>query len=174
MRRALPTALLHRRQALGRVAQAAGAGWLALSWRTVAAQAAQAAPPETAFGADLPTAIRLWTEGVALREGRITLELPPLVENGNGVPMTLRVQSPMTAADHVQAVAVFNELNPQRDVVRFSLGPRVGQVNGVVQIDTRVRLATSQKVVALARMSNGQVFAHTVEVVVTLAACAEG
>jgi sulfur-oxidizing protein SoxY len=76
----------------------------------------------------------------------------------------------MTAADHVSAIAVFNERNPQRDVGTFTLGPRAGKA----AVSTRIRLATSQKLVAIARMSNGTFWSHTVDVVVTLAACIEG
>jgi sulfur-oxidizing protein SoxY len=117
----------------------------------------------------LREAVRAWAGTAAVREGRVTLDVSPLVENGNAVPITVRVQSPMSAADHVQAIAVFNELNPQRDMLRATLGPRAGRA----ELATRVRLATSQKLVALARMNDGSVWSHTVEVVVTLAACVE-
>lgn len=107
-------------------------------------------------------------EGVA-REGRVELDVAPLVENGNTVPLTVSVQSPMTAADHVVALAVFNERNPQPDVVQFLLGPRAGRA----VVSTRIRLATSQQLVALARMNDGSVWSHRIDVVVTLAACIE-
>jgi sulfur-oxidizing protein SoxY len=76
----------------------------------------------------------------------------------------------MTAADHVREIAVFTEKNPQLDVVRFHLGP----ANGRAEVATRIRLATSQHVVALARLSDGSVWQHSVDVLVTLAACIEG
>ena len=76
----------------------------------------------------------------------------------------------MTAVDHVKAIAVFNEKNPQRDVVKFTLGPRYGKP----AVSTRIRLATTQKLVAVAHMSDGSFWSHTVDVIVTLAACIEG
>jgi len=107
-------------------------------------------------------------EGVA-REGRVELDVAPLVENGNTVPLTVSVQSPMTATDHVVALAVFNERNPQPDVVQFLLGPLAGRA----VVSTRIRLATSQQLIALARMNDGSVWSHRIDVVVTLAACIE-
>ena len=67
-------------------------------------------------------------------------------------------------------LAVFNEKNPQRDVVKFTLGPRYGKP----AVSTRIRLATTQKLVAVAQMSDGSFWSHTVDVIVTLAACIEG
>ena len=92
------------------------------------------------------------------------------MENGNTVPVTVAVDSPMTADDHVVAIGLFNERNPQSEVATFALGPH----NGLARVSTRMRLATSQKVVAVARLSDGRCWQHTVDVVVTLAACVEG
>jgi sulfur-oxidizing protein SoxY len=75
----------------------------------------------------------------------------------------------MTPTDHVQEIMLLNERNPGRELARFQLSP----ANGRAEVSTRVRLATSQHLVALARMSDGSVWQHTVEVVVTLAACIE-
>ena len=75
--------------------------------------------------------------------------MPPLVENGNTVPMTVSVASPMTPADHVKSIHVFNEKNPQPNIGNFYLGPRAGRA----QVSTRIRLADSQKIVAIARLS---------------------
>ena len=119
---------------------------------------------------ELVAAMAAFAKGQVLREGRVTLEIAELVDNGNAVPITVTVASPMTAADHVVAISVFNERNPQRDVINVQLGPRSGRA----QLSTRIRLATSQKIVALARMSDGTCWAKTAEVVVTLAACIEG
>ena len=117
----------------------------------------------------LEEAVRAWTGGARVQSGRVKLDIAPLVDNGNTVPMTVSVDSPMTAADHVVAIAVFNERNPQPDVARFLLGPRAGRA----QVSTRLRLATTQKLTAVARMSDGGYWQHTVEVIVTLAACLE-
>jgi sulfur-oxidizing protein SoxY len=105
-----------------------------------------------------------------VREGRVKIEIAQLVDNGNVVPMRVTVDSPMTAADHVREIAVFNEKNPQRDVARFQLTPACGRA----QVSTRIRLATSQQLVALARFSDGSIGRHRVDVLVTLAACIEG
>lgn len=143
---------------------AAGTGWgVAALLATRPARAADL-PPE------LAAALLGFTRGAAVREGRVLLEVATLVENGNAVPVTLSVVSPMTAADHVVALALFNERNPQRDVLGARLGPRSGRA----RVSTRIRLATSQKLVAVARMNDGSCWSHSVDVIVTLAACIEG
>jgi sulfur-oxidizing protein SoxY len=86
------------------------------------------------------------------------------------VPVVVRVESPMTPADHVREIVLFNERNPQRDVLRCQLTP----ANGRAEVGTRIRLATSQQLVALARLSDGSVWMHSADVLVTLAACIEG
>jgi sulfur-oxidizing protein SoxY len=106
---------------------------------------------------------------VPVREGRVTFDISPLVENGNTVPVSVRVDSPMTAQDHVQEIMIFNERNPQREVLRVGLTP----ANGRAQVDARIRLATSQQLVALARLSDGSLWSRHVDVTVTLAACVE-
>lgn len=125
-----------------------------------------------ALGAEptLAEAIRAWAGNAIPREGRVELDIAPLVENGNAVPVTVRVQSPMTEADHVREIVLFNERNPQRDIARFQLGP----ANGRAEVATRIRLATSQRLAALARMNDGSVWQRQVDVIVTLAACVEG
>jgi sulfur-oxidizing protein SoxY len=105
----------------------------------------------------------------SLRKGRVKLELPPLVENGNSVTMVVSVESPMTPADFVKAIHVFNEKNPQPNIISVHLGPRAGKA----AISTRVRLADSQKVIAVAEMSDGSFWSDEAEVIVTLAACVE-
>ena len=105
----------------------------------------------------------------AVRTGKVKLDVPPLVENGNTVPMTVSVASPMTAEDHVKSIHVFNEKNPQPNIGNFYLGPRAGHA----QISTRIRLADSQKIVAIAQLSDGSFWSASVDVVVTLAACTE-
>jgi len=125
--------------------------------------------PAWATSSEMEAAIRGYTNGAKLQAGRVVLEVSSLVDNGNAVPITVRVQSPMTASDHVTGIAVFNDRNPQRDVVRFTLGPRAGKA----VVSTRIRLATSQQLVAVARMSDGTYWSHAVDVLVTLAACLE-
>jgi len=104
-----------------------------------------------------------------LRKGKVKLELPPLIENGNSVTMQVSVESPMTSEDYVKAIHVFNEKNPQPNVISAHLGPRAGRA----AMTARIRLADSQKVIAVAEMSDGSFWSDEVEVIVTLAACLE-
>jgi len=104
-----------------------------------------------------------------VRRGRVKLELPPLIDNGNSVPLSVAVESPMTAADHVKAIHVFTEKNPLPDVVSVTLGPRAGRAG----ISTRVRLADTQTVLAVAQLSDGSFWSDSADVVVTLSACLE-
>jgi len=108
-------------------------------------------------------------DGATPREGRVSIDLPPLVENGNTVPFTVKVDSPMSAQDYVRAIHVFNEKNPQPNIASFELGPRAGRA----AVATRIRLADSQTVVALAQMSDGSWWSGTAHVIVTIAACTE-
>jgi sulfur-oxidizing protein SoxY len=117
----------------------------------------------------LNTAIRNVVGEARLRVGKVRLDIPPLVENGNTVPMTVSVESPMTKDDYVKSIHVFNEKNPQPNIGNFYLGPWAGRA----QISTRIRLADSQKVVAIARLSDDSFWSVNADVVVTLAACTE-
>ena len=125
--------------------------------------------PAWATSSEMEAAIRGYTNGKPVTRGRVKLDVPQLVENGNAVPVTVSVQSPMTAAEHVTGIAIFNDRNPQRDVVRFTLTPRSGKA----LVSTRIRLATSQQLVAVARLSDGSHWSDAVDVLVTLAACLE-
>ena len=104
-----------------------------------------------------------------VKKGRVTLDIPPLVENGNTVAMTVTVESPMTPADHVKVVHVFNEKNPQPNVIDAHFGPRAGRA----AFSSRIRLADTQTLVAIAEMSDGSFWSDQVDVIVTLAACLE-
>jgi sulfur-oxidizing protein SoxY len=104
-----------------------------------------------------------------LQTGKVTIDLPPIVENGNAVPLTVSAESPMTEADHVKKIHVFNEKNPQPQVAVFHFGPRSGRAAA----STRIRLADTQKVTAIAEMSDGSFWEASMDVVVTLAACIE-
>src|SRR5437763_15508016 len=125
--------------------------------------------PAAATPTMLASAIRNVVGEAPIRTGKVKLDVPPLVENGNTVPMTVSVTSPMTPEDHVKSVHVFNEKNPQPNIGNFYLGPHAGRA----QVSTRIRLADSQKVVAIARLSAGSFWSASVDVVVTLAACTE-
>jgi sulfur-oxidizing protein SoxY len=125
--------------------------------------------PAQATPATLAAAIRTITGAAVIHTGRIKLDIPPLVENGNTVPMTVIVTSPMTPDDYVKSIHVFNEKNPQPNVGNFYLGPRAGRA----QISTRIRLADTQKITAIARLSDDSFWSVSVDVVVTLAACTD-
>ena len=125
--------------------------------------------PAAATPDALAAAVKAFVGDATLRDGRVQLDIAPLVENGNTVPVSVSVDSPMSAADHVRTIAIFNERNPQHEVAVFHLGPR----NGRATVATRIRLATSQQLVALARMSDGSCWQQRVDVIVTLAACIE-
>jgi sulfur-oxidizing protein SoxY len=139
----------------------------------LAAGAALPAAAQAQVPAGLPGqmegAIRKVLGEAKIQKGKVTLDLPPLVENGNVVPMTVTVDSPMTPDDFVKAIHVFNEKNPQPNVISVRLGARAGKA----EIATRIRLATTQKLTAIAEMSDGSCWSDTQEVVVTLAACLE-
>ena len=126
--------------------------------------------PAWATPGEMAAAVRAFTGGAPVRDGRVKLEIPPLVENGNAAPVAVAVDSPMTAADHVRAIALFNERNPQPHVAVFHLGPRAGRA----EVATRMRLATSQRITAIAAFSDGSFWSGTADVLVTLAACIEG
>ncbi|HEX2552538.1 MAG TPA: SoxY-related AACIE arm protein [Microvirga sp.] len=148
-----------RRAFLTRAAGFAAAPLLLTAWSGRAA-----ATPEA-----MAAAIRLFTGGAAPRPGGIRLDLPPLVENGNSVPLTVSVESAMSATDFVRRIAVFNEKNPQPHVAVFHLTPRSGRA----QVTTRIRLADSQVVVAIAELGDGTFRTARADVIVTLAACIE-
>src|SRR6266513_1056975 len=131
---------------------------------------AQLAPNEAALRkAAYQAALRKVVGDAPVRPGRVKLQLPPLIDNGNSVPLSVVVESPMTAADHVKAIHVFTEKNPLPDVVSVHLGPRAGRAT----LSTRVRLADTQTVVAIAQLSDGSFWSDSAEVVVTLSACLE-
>ena len=104
-----------------------------------------------------------------LRQGKVKLDLPPLVENGNVVSLTVSVDSPMTDTDYVKAIHIFNERNPQPNVIGAYLGPRAGRAS----LSTRIRLADTQNVIAIAELSDGSFWSASADVIVTLAACLE-
>jgi len=100
-------------------------------------------------------------------EGKITLDAPQIAENGNTVPLTISVDSPMTSADHVKALHIFADGNPNTEVSSFMFTP----ANGVANVSTRLRLAKTQNVVAVAEMSNGSLFQTQAAVKVTIGGC---
>lgn len=110
------------------------------------------------------------TEGVVPEQARITLAIPALAENGNSVDTRILVDSPMTPADHVRWIHLIAEKNPFPDMARFHLGPRAGRA----EVSTTLRIAQSQKVVAVAALSDGRFVMAEADIVVTLSACIDG
>jgi sulfur-oxidizing protein SoxY len=137
----------------------AGAGLLALLPRAPARATPQAMQEamHAIVGAAIP------------RAGKVRLDVPPLVENGNTVPLTVSVDSAMTDTDHVKAIHILNQKNPQPHVISIALGPRAGRAT----VLTRIKLADSQQIVAIAEMNDGSFWTGAADVVVTLAACVE-
>ena len=131
---------------------------------TIATQGARATPEQ------MRAAIRNVVGDAPARKGRVQLDVPPIVENGNTVSLVVAVDSAMTATDYVKTIHVFNEKNPQPYVVAVHLSPRAGKA----KIATRIRLADSQTLTAIAEMSDGTFWSASTDVVVTLAACVEG
>lgn len=125
--------------------------------------------PASATPEAMAEAIRKVVGDAPVRSERVKLDLPPLIENGNTVPLVVSVDSPMTVGDYVKAIHVFNEKNPQPGVFSAQLSPR----NGKAIVGTRIKLGDSQKVVAIAEMSDGKFYGASADVIVTLAACLE-
>jgi sulfur-oxidizing protein SoxY len=145
--------------------------FLVLTGALAATPALAQLPPniEALRRAALDEAVRRVVGGATPKVGRVKLELPPLIDNGNSVPITVSVDSPMTPEDHVKAIHVFTEKNPQPNVLEARLGPRAGRA----RISTRARIADSGRVIAIAEMSDGSFWSETVSVVVILSACLE-
>jgi len=125
--------------------------------------------PALATTQTMQAAIGEFSGGTAITPGRVTMDIPPLVENGNSVPLTITVDSPMTETDFVKTIAVFNERNPQPNIGTFHLNARSGRAF----VSTRIRLGDSQTITAIAQMSDGSLWSGTAELVVTLPACVE-
>jgi len=111
--------------------------------------------------------VRALANGAPLRKGKVTLVLPQLADNGNSVPIRITVDSPMTPADHVKSIHLYSERNPVPNMANFYLGPRAGKA----EINSRVRLAGSQRVTAVAKLSDGSFWYDSAPIVVTLSAC---
>jgi sulfur-oxidizing protein SoxY len=127
--------------------------------------------PMTVFAKpeDAAKAIQEITGGKSLIKGKVNLNIPPLVENGNLVVLKVSVDSPMTADDYVKSIHIIAEGNPLPNIFTVYLTPRSGTAN----ITTRVRLADSQTVWAIAQMSDGNFYQGQAETLVTLSACTE-
>ena len=145
-----------RRQLLGAIAGASAATAIRIK-------------PSNATPASMKAAIRNVVGEAQIKKGKVHIDVPPLVENGNTVSLSIEVESPMTPQDYVKTIHVFNELNPLPNVFSAHIGPRAGRA----KFSTRFRLADTQTVVAIAEMSDGSFWSASADVVVTMAACLE-
>ena len=107
------------------------------------------------------------TGGAAVREGRVTLDIPRLADNGHAVPLGISVSSAMTESDHVRSIHILAERNPRPLVAGFHLNPPSGRA----EVSTRVRLNGSQRVLVIAGLSDGSSWSGSAEVEVTETAC---
>jgi sulfur-oxidizing protein SoxY len=125
--------------------------------------------PRPAFAAknDSEELIKKFTGGKTATEGRVRLDLPEIAENGNTVPMTVAVESPMTEQSHVSDVLVVADGNPRGGIATFHFSP----ASGSAEVNTRIRLAETQNVIAIARMNDGSVFTTSKQVKVTIGGC---
>lgn len=126
-------------------------------------------PPLRAAPQAMQELIRNIVGEAPLQTGKVQLDVPPLVENGNAVSLTVSVDSPMTPADHVKTIHIVNEKNPQPHVISVTLGPYAGRA----RVSTRIKLADSQRIMALAQMNDGSFWSASADVIVALAACLE-
>lgn len=138
-----------------------GAGALALLGAGATLQTALAKPE------DVQAALQALAGDQEVQSGRITLTAPEIAENGNTVPVSVSVESEMTSDDYVESVTIFAEGNPNPEVVTFKFTP----LSGAAQASTRMRLAKTQNIVALAKMSDGSVYMDKKEVKVTIGGC---
>ena len=125
--------------------------------------------PAEATPQAMQEAIKKVVGSAKVTAGGMQLRVPPLSENGNVVPCTVTVESAMTPQDHVKEIHVFNEKNPQPNVISFHLGPRAGKAS----VSTRIRLSETQTITAIAQMNDGSFRSHSANVIVTQGACVE-
>jgi sulfur-oxidizing protein SoxY len=113
--------------------------------------------------------VRPYVQSQELKKERVTLSLPLLADNGHMVPLSLKIDSPMTEASHITHVYLISQRNPVPLMAKFVMGPWSGRAD----LSTRVRLSGNQNVIALARLSDGNFIYDVQEVVVTEAACVD-
>jgi sulfur-oxidizing protein SoxY len=148
------TGRFNRRQAI------IGAGALALATMSISVGPAEAAN-------DFQDLIDKFTGGKKPSEGKVRLDLPEIAENGNTVPMTVTVDSPMSEQSYVTDVLVVADGNPRGGVATFHFSP----ASGVAEANTRIRLAATQNITAVARMNDGALFSVSKQVKVTIGGC---
>lgn len=123
--------------------------------------------PADASPEEMTREIAKITAGKPVKPGRVTVAMPELTENGNSTSLTISVESPMTAADHVKAVHILSEKNPVPYIARLGIGPYAGRA----KVSTSIRVADSQKFTVLAEMSDGSFWSGQAQTEVTTPAC---
>jgi sulfur-oxidizing protein SoxY len=113
--------------------------------------------------------VRSFTNGVDVLPGKVKLVLPKVADNGHSVPVTVKVDSPMTRESHVKSIHLISEKNPVRDMASFYFGPQLARA----EFTSRLRLNGSQRVVAIAGLSDGTFWSDMVQIEVREAACLE-
>jgi sulfur-oxidizing protein SoxY len=106
--------------------------------------------------------------GRKVSDGTIMLDLPAVAENGAQVPLTVRIDSPMTAEDHVTAIHIIAPRNPAPQIGTFRLTPQMTRAEAM----TRIRIAEEQEILVLAELSDGRVFQQTASIIVSVGGCA--
>ena len=129
-----------------------------------------AASQENAHVSTTDPLVFSFTKGRPVRPGRVKLELPPVADNGHSVAMAVRVDSPMIQAEHVRSIHLIAEKNPVREMAVFFLGPHSGRA----EVGSRIRLNGSQRLVAIAELSDGTFWSDAVQIEVREAACTYG
>jgi sulfur-oxidizing protein SoxY len=144
-----------------KVLKSFGLGALTLVGTSLGSSNAMATPEEaTKYFSDI-------TSGATAKEGRVTIKLPEIAENGSTVPITIAVESPMTDSNYVKSVHIVAEGNPSPEVISFNLSPAMGKA----EVSTRMRLGKTQNVRAIAILSDGSVFSGLKQVKVTIGGC---
>jgi sulfur-oxidizing protein SoxY len=139
-----------------RLLQVSGAAFVSLNIR-----------PATATPENLAAALKRTFGERRIQPGRIKIDIPQIAENGNVVPITIDVESPMASDDYVKRIHLFSEHNPLPDIVEFALGPH----NGKARVSTRIRLAKSQNVLAVATLNDDTLWSAHALIEVTVSGC---
>jgi sulfur-oxidizing protein SoxY len=140
---------------------------LAMGAGTVALTALGRPRPAAATPEEAAAAVASFTGGKPAAKGKIAIDLPEIAENGNTVPLSITVESPMTADDHVTDILLVTDGNPRPRVAAFHLTP----MSGRAEIGSRIRLAATENVIVVAKTSTGELFMAEKSVKVTIGGC---
>ena len=99
-------------------------------------------------------------------QGKIEITAPQIADNGNTVPFSVAIDSPMTAGNHVKSVHIFADGNPRPEVASFHFKP-----GSIAKVSTRMRMSKTQNIIAVAELNNGEIYSNKVKVKVTIGGC---